>query len=276
MPWFERVAEGEGPGFFMPDEAPWIIHADLATMIGGIRALLVQALHPGSLAGVRDHSRYKDDPLGRLAGTIQWLTVTTFASKDSLLKEAERVKEMHKKVKGTYEDAQKETRKYHASRKDLLLWVHIAFTESFLRTHQAYSALEIPGGADAYIKLWGKSVAPLGLTDTPQSEEELLREIEAFKTQLTVSPVTREVIQWIHHPPLPFAARQAYKLLFQAAYLTLSQEQQEMIGIKTLPAWLVQPLTKGLLRSMKALLGEEDPLQDAAKERLARWEEKTT
>ena len=69
MPWLGAVAEGEGPGFFTPDDAPWVIHADLATMPGGVRALLLQALHPGSLAGVRDHSRYKDDPLGRLAGT---------------------------------------------------------------------------------------------------------------------------------------------------------------------------------------------------------------
>ena len=80
VPWLGAVADGEGPGLYMPDEAPWVIHADLATMAGGVRALLVQALHPGSLTGVKDHSRYKDDPLGRLAGTIQWLTVTLIDS----------------------------------------------------------------------------------------------------------------------------------------------------------------------------------------------------
>ena len=84
-PWLPQVAEGEGPGLFMPDEAPWVIHGDLATLVGGVRALLLQALHPGSLAGVRAHSRYKEDPLGRLAGTIQWLTLTTFASRESIL-----------------------------------------------------------------------------------------------------------------------------------------------------------------------------------------------
>jgi uncharacterized protein (DUF2236 family) len=62
----------------------------MATLVGGVRALLMQALHPGSLAGVRNHSRYQNDPLGRLAGTIQWLTVTTFAARESILREAGR------------------------------------------------------------------------------------------------------------------------------------------------------------------------------------------
>jgi uncharacterized protein (DUF2236 family) len=65
LPWLDAVAKGEGPGFFLPDEAPWIVHADMATLVGGVRALLMQAMHPGSLAGVREHSRYNDDPLGR-------------------------------------------------------------------------------------------------------------------------------------------------------------------------------------------------------------------
>ena len=270
VPWLEAVAEGEGPGYFMPEDAPWVIHAELATMAGGVRALLVQALHPGSLAGVRDHSRYKDDPLGRLAGTIQWLTVTTFASKDSLLKEAERIKSMHKKVKGTYTDAKSEKKSYSAYDQDLLLWVHIAFMESFLKCHQAYSSVPIPGGADAYVRLWGESVKPLGLKEAPTTEHELEEAMLHFESELTVSEDTRDVIQWIYKAPLPFPARLVYKLLFQAAYLTLSEKHQEMIGIKTLPAWLIQPATRFSLRCMKWMLGDEDPLQDAAKERLAR------
>ena len=77
-PWLGVVAEGEEAGYFVPTDAPWVVHADFGTLVGGIRALLMQALHPGSLTGVKNHSRYESDPLGRLAGTIRWLTVTTF------------------------------------------------------------------------------------------------------------------------------------------------------------------------------------------------------
>ena len=161
-PWLEVVAAGEGPGLYLPTDAPWVAHADLATLVGGVRALLMQALHPGSLAGVRSHSRYKDDPLGRLSGTIRWLTITTYGSHEAIANEANRVNRMHDRVKGDYQNASGQSTPYRAADPDLLRWVHIAFMDSFLRSHQSYSTRPLPGGADSYIRLWSKSVAPLG------------------------------------------------------------------------------------------------------------------
>lgn len=270
VPWLEAVAGGEGPGLFRPDEAPWVVHADMATLVGGIRALLMQALHPGSLAGVRQHSRYKEDPLGRLAGTIQWLTVTTFASRESVLREAGRVRGMHGKVRGAYRDADGRERDYRAADPELLLWVHIAFMESFLRTHQTYSAAPIPGGADAYVGLWARSVEPLGLESAPRDERELAEVMGHFEPQLTVNTDTREVIAFLRRPPLPLVSRLGYRLLFQAAYLTLAPRHREMIGLRAWPRSLVVPTTRFFLRALRWLIGPEDPLQDAARARLER------
>ena len=267
-PWFGAVAGGEGPGFFMPDEAPWIVHGNMATMVGGVRALLMQAMHPGSLAGVRQHSRYKTDPLGRLAGTIQWLTVTTYASRESILREASRVRAMHGKVRGSYIDAEGNERTYDASDPELLLWVHIAFMDSFLRCHQAYSPVPIPGGADAYIGLWARSVEPLGLETAPGDEAELLEQLGHFESQLTVSPDTREVMEWLRKPPLPPLARLVYRLLFQAALVTLPESYRKMTGYRTLPRGLIVPVTRVFLRFLRFAVGPDDPLQDAAIERL--------
>jgi uncharacterized protein (DUF2236 family) len=275
-PWLGAVAEGEGPGLFLPGDAPWVVHGDMATLVGGVRALLVQALHPGSLAGVRGHSRYKDDPLGRLAGTIQWLTVTTFASRESILREAARVRGMHGKVRGTYRDASGREREYSASDPELLRWVHIAFMDSFLRCHQAYSPVAIPGGADAYIRLWAHSVEPLGLDDPPKDEQELAADIERFQPQLTVRDDSREVIKWIRRPPLPPVARIVFRLLFQAAYLTLPDSYQKMIGLRAMPRWLVVPATRWLLRILRIAIGPENPIQDAAIARLNRQSSRTS
>lgn len=269
-PWLPQIAEGEGRGLFMPDEAPWIVHGDLATLVGGVRALLMQALHPGSLAGVYDHSRYKEDPLGRLAGTIQWLTVTTFASEGSIQREAKRVRAMHQRVRGHYCDAQGRERAYSAGDTELLEWVHIAFMESFLRCHQNYSARPIPGGADAYVRLWAKSVEPLGLESAPQSEAELEAAVERFLPQLMVSDATREVIHWLRRPPLPGVARTTYELLFHAAYVTLPPPLQEMIGIRSLPAGPLRGSTRVFLKMLRIAIGPHDPLQEAAIERLRR------
>ncbi len=76
---FERP-KGE-PGLFGPQSAIWQVHGDFTSMLcGGISALLLQMLHPLALAGVWDHSRFREDILGRLRRTSQFISATTFAT----------------------------------------------------------------------------------------------------------------------------------------------------------------------------------------------------
>ena len=269
-PWLGAVAEGDEAGLYLPNQAPWIVHADFATLVGGIRALLMQALHPGSLTGVRQHSRYEQDPLGRLAGTIRWLTVTTFGPNASNQAEANRVNRLHTRVKGEYQTSTGEQRRYQAADKDLLLWVHVAFMDSFLRAHQNYSKRPIPGGADDYIRLWAESVKPLGLETAPLSEAELLKTLKAFDDQLVVNENTREVFKWLKNPPLPTLAKPFYRLFYFAALATLPQSYREMIGEKALPLWFVKSQTTNILRFMRIAIGSESPIEDAAIARLRR------
>ncbi len=269
-PWLAIVAKGDEPGLYLPEQAPWIVHADFSTLVGGVRALLMQALHPGSLRGVSQHSRYEEDPLGRLSGTIRWLTVTTFGSMEAIQGEAGRVNRMHDRVSGDYTTAQGESRPYRAADPDLLLWVHVAFMDSFLRAHQNYSKKPIPGGADEYVRLWADSVKPLGLDSAPQSEAELLETLENFKPKLAVTEQTKSVIHWIKNAPLPLAAKPIYSLLFQSALASMPAEYKTMIGLRSLPLWFTRPVTTSLLRLMRIAIGPESPIEDAAKARLRR------
>jgi uncharacterized protein (DUF2236 family) len=269
-PWLKQVADGDEVGLYLPNQAPWIVHADFATLVGGIRALLMQALHPGSLTGVRQHSRYKDDPLGRLAGTIRWLTVTTFGPIQSNQKEADRVNRLHTRVKGEYQTSTGESRPYQAADKDLLLWVHVAFMDSFLRTHQNYSKRPIPGGADDYVRLWAASVKPLGLEVAPQNEDELLETLRGFDKDLVVTDDTRDVIKWIKNPPLPLLAKPFYRLFFYAALASMPQSYQALIGERALPLWFVKSQTTNILRAMRIAIGHESPIEEASIARLRR------
>jgi uncharacterized protein (DUF2236 family) len=269
-PWLGVVAEGDDIGLFAPTDAPWIIHRDFSTLVGGVRALLMQALHPGSLAGVAQHSRYEQDPLGRLSGTIRWLTVTTFGSVEAVQNEAGRVNRMHTKVSGQYQTAQGETSSYRAADPRLLLWVHIAFMESFLRAHQNYSKAPIPGGADAYVKLWGKSVAPLGLADVPASEADLNQLLDEFSEELVVTDKTRSVIKWIKNAPLPLLTKPVYKLLFYSAVASLDPRFRALIGIRSAPLWILRPITTNMLSLMRFAIGPESPIEDAALRRIER------
>lgn len=269
-PWLEAVAKGDDPGLFLPTDAPWIVHRDFATLVGGIRALLLQALHPGALGGVAQHSRYEEDPLGRLSGTIRWLTVTTFGSLSAVQNEASRVNRMHDRVKGKYETNDGQKINYRAADPDLLLWVHIAFMDSFLRAHQNYSRAKIPGGADSYIALWSRSVEPLGLSEVPMTEVELAQTLERFKPSLRVDAKAKSVIRWIRNAPLPKAAKPVYSLLFQAALASLPKELRKMIGMRSLPLWLLRPLVTNLLAFGRFAIGPDSPIEDAALARLSR------
>jgi uncharacterized protein (DUF2236 family) len=177
---------------------------------------------------------------------------------------------MHDRVTGEYETATGETRSYRAADKDLLLWVHVAFMDSFLRAHQNYSKRPIPGGADAYVKLWSKSVGPLGLEEVPMSEKELLATLDNFYPQLSVTDETKNVIRWIRKAPLPLLAKPVYVLLFHSALASLPGNYRSLIGIRGWPLWLTRPLTTTLLRVMRWAIGPESPIEDAAVKRLKR------
>jgi uncharacterized protein (DUF2236 family) len=267
-PWLVNVQSGEPEGLFTPNDEPWIVHANLTTLIGGIRALLMQALHPGSLAGVADHSRYEADPLGRLAGTTRWLTILTFGSHSAIAKESARVNGMHSRVIGNYVASDGEQKPYRAQDEDLLLWVHIAFTDSFLSTFQLYSGKHI--SADEYVRKWSKAVAPLGLTNAPQSAAELNATIEEFRTReiLDVNETTRKVVDFIKHPPLSRTARIAYWFLFQAALSSIPKQYREMLGLTAIPSKIVQPLATGFVALMRFAIGKRSPLEEAALKRM--------
>jgi len=276
-PWLDVVAAGDDAGLFLPADAPWIVHRDFGTLVGGIRALLMQALHPGALAGVSQHSRYSSDPLGRLSGTIRWLTVTTFGSSQAVAGEANRVNRLHTRVSGEFVDGRGQERAYHASNPDLLLWVHVAFMESFLVAHERYADAPIPcahepSGGDNYVKQWGCSVAPLGLSDVPKTRAEMDAVLDGFRDRgdLTVTDDTRRVIAFIRKPPLPALAKPIYALLFQAAVISLRPDFRAMHGIRTAPDWFVRVQTKVLLRALRVAVGPESPIEEAALNRLRR------
>ena len=267
-PWTADVADGQDFGLFAPSDAPWIVHADIATTVGGIRALLMQTLHPGSLAGVVQHSRYEEDVVGRLNGTIRWLTISTFGSRATLEREADRVRALHERVRGTFTTADGLSRDYRASDADLLQWVHVAFADSFLTVHQLYGRLAV--SADDYVRDWGAAIAPLGLRNAPDSAAGLRDTIKQFAPDLRVDERTRRVVRFVQRAPLPRGAKPAFRLLFWAAVDTLPDEVCVELGLRRPPRWLIRPATRLALRAMRIALGSTSPLEEAALSRITR------
>lgn len=267
--WVNTIAIGSGPGLFGPGSAVWQVHGCISTLVGGVRALLLQAAHPAPLSGVAEHSRYESDPLGRLAGTTRWLTVTTFAATEVIEKEAARVNAMHEQVKGDFRNKQGVEQSYKAKDPRFLLWVHCAFTDSFLKAHQALG-YPIDQGADAYVGQWSKSAIPLGLTKAPMSVAELEAALDDFRANdLATVARTAEVVRFILNPPFKGAGNFFYKIISNAAIATLDQHELTLLGLeKRSKIWL--KISRVALEAFLAILGPEAPAVQVARERVAK------
>ena len=270
-PWALALAEGDDAGYFGPDSAAWRVHASLPTVIGGVRALLMQAMHPAALAGVQQHSRYESDALGRLSGTAQWLTVVTFGDRAAADRECARVRGLHRRVVGQYA-TQTGPKPYAASDPDLLRWVHVAFTDSFLATHQVWGGA-IPGGPDAYVREWAIAGELVGVVDPPRSVAELEQQLRDFEPHLRGDAATRSTVDFIRDAPLPAAARPAYALLYSGAVSTIPERYRRVLGLPTVPLAVTKPLLATALRGLGLALGPHSPAERAARRRLSRLAE---
>lgn len=270
-PWVDQLAHGTDAGYFGPGSAAWAVHGALPTIVGGVRALLMQALHPGALAGVMQHSRYEQDALGRLAGTTQWLTVVTFGDRAAADRECARVRGMHRKVVGTY-DAADGPAPYAASDPDLLRWVHIAFTDSFLATHRVWGG-PIPGGEDAYVREWAKAGELVGVVDAPRSVAELQEQLDAYAPVLRGDEAAHRTVDFIRNVPVPLAARPAYSVLFAGAVSTMPADHREVLGLPRLPLAVTKPVVGALLGGLSLALGPASPSQRAAADRVSSLDE---
>ncbi|CAN5840351.1 oxygenase MpaB family protein [soil metagenome] len=219
---------GEDDLRWFPDGSPITrVHGDSAMFVAGLRALLLQSLHPLAMAGVAEHSDYRGDPWGRLARTSYFLAATTFGAGKVAEAAIARVRAVHERVQGSAADG----RAYSAGDPRLLCWVHVAEVDSFLRAHQRYGARPLdPDECDLYVAQTAKVGEALGATGVPRSQADLDEVLRDFRPELAGTPAAREAARFLLlQPPLPLTARVPYTLLGAAA-------------VSLLPVWARWPL----------------------------------
>lgn len=211
------------PGLFGPDAICWQVHGDFPSMlIGGISALMLQALHPLALAGVWDHSNFRNDMLGRLRRTGQFISGTTFGSTKDANWLIDKVRTIHLQVTGTAPDG----RPYAASDPDLLTWVHVAEVSNFLAAHLRYLNPALSrADQDRYYAETALIAERLGARNVPRSSVEVATYLENIRPQLLCDQRSREVLRILLDAPAPsWMAKPMGSLMMQA-------------GIDLLPLW---------------------------------------
>ncbi|MHA6695284.1 oxygenase MpaB family protein [Homoserinimonas sp. A520] len=269
-PWVDKIEHGDDAGYFGPGSAAWAVHGGLPTMVAGIRSLLLQALHPGAMAGVHDWSRYQEDALGRLSGTVKWLVTVTYADTELARAETARVERFHDRVRGTYVDNAGNERSYAASDPALLRWVHLVFADSFLACHQLWGG-PIPGGADQYVREWATAGDLLGVPNPPRSEAELRDGLDAYSGELRYDERVAEVVGFIRNPPLTRTMKPAYRIMFAGAVASLPRRYRAMLGLRR--TWLPSvTATRVMLGALQLVLGGISTSEEAARRRIERLE----
>lgn len=222
-----RIHQTPGPRWFGEDRPIRRVHGDASMFVGGLSALLLQSLHPLAMAGVAEHSDFRNDPWGRLARTSTFLAVTTFGTADDAQRAVDRVKGIHRRIHGTAPDG----RRYRASDPHLLEWVHIAEVDSFLRAHQLYGSAPLDqDGCDSYVADTARVAHALGVPDPPRTAAALKDKIASYRPELRGTAAAREAARFLLlTPPLPLLARAPYAALAATA-------------VEMLPSWARTPL----------------------------------
>jgi len=229
----DRIHLTPGERWFPPDAPIREVHADSSMFVGGLRALLLQSLHPLAMAGVAEHSDYRGDPWGRLQRTAYFLAATTFGAAEDAERAVARVRGIHRRVRGVTSGGVP----YSAADPHLLRWVHVAEVDSFLRAHQLYGARPLDrAGRDRYVADAAVVARRLGVVEPPTSVAELAAQLAAFRPELRSTPEARSAARFlVVRPPLPLVARGPYAALAAAAVASLPRWTRLPLRLPYLP-----------------------------------------
>ena len=190
-------------GFFGPDSVTWRIHGDPSYHLGGMRALMLQALHPVAMDGVATQSTgFKDDWWMRIMRTGQYMETAVFGTRTEARRMAARVRGLHRQLSGVEPTS---GRAYRVDDPDLLLWVHNCAVESMLTTARRAGVRLSDDDADAYVAEQVAFGVLVGVPEDtlPRSVAELDAYFEGIRPALAATPAAVTGIRDLFLPPMP-------------------------------------------------------------------------
>jgi uncharacterized protein (DUF2236 family) len=232
---FRRVERSTG--LLGPESVAWKVIGHPVSLVGGLRALIIQSLHPLAMAGVAQHSDYRHRALDRLRRTAYYVSATTFGDTEAAHAAARRVKNMHRKVRGTDPVTGKP---YSADDPVTQLWVHCVEWHSFLVVYRAYAGGLSEEDADRYI---AEGVRIAGLLDVPAdtvpaSVGEMREYFASVRHELRMSEYARDAIRFVINPPMTaelLPLQVPLRIVASAAVATVPRDLRRLAQIDRSP-----------------------------------------
>ena len=236
-----RTRPSTDPGLFGPDSVTWRIHGDPSMILGGFRALILQAVHPLVMAGFDDNSFFRGDPWGRLRRTGDWVSTVTYGTTDEAQAAGRRLRRLHARLAPGVEPESGQT--YRVNDPKLLLWVHSTEVESFLTTYRRSGGRLRRGDGDRYVAEMAASAKLVGIPAAmvPTTEADLADYYRSVRPELRVTAVALRNVLWGFAPPMPAwiryatPARPAWATLVGIAAALLPPWARRLYGLPGLP-----------------------------------------
>lgn len=222
-------------GLFGPGSVAWRLHSEPALLVGGLRALMLQALHPLAIAAVRDHSDYQSDVWGRFNRTSGYVASTIFGDTATAAQLSARVRRVHRRVTGV--DIVTGL-PYSADDPDLLLWIHTTLVDSFLAAYERYVGPLAAADGDRYVAEMVRQAELVGLRpdQVPATVAGNRAFIAGCDGVLQLTETAREAMETFLHPPLASHRRPWWWMTTRAAIAILPPRAVDLYGLRRLPA----------------------------------------
>jgi uncharacterized protein (DUF2236 family) len=189
-------------GLFGPDSVTWKLHREPILLLGGLRSLYLQALHPRAVAAVAQNSGYRSDAWGRLTRTSEYVGTVVYGDTPQVQAAASRLRRLHARMSAIDPSTGE---RFRIDEPDLLRWVHIAEVESFLSTARRAGLNLTDAEADQYYTEQLRAAELVGLdpSTVPATAAEVAAYLEAMRPSLGLTKDSAETALFLTVPPVP-------------------------------------------------------------------------
>ena len=190
-------------GLFGPGSVTWRVHEEPILMLGGIRALFLQALHPRAIAGVVQNSDYKTDPWGRLLRTIEYVGITIYGTTAEAQQAGRRVRAIHARMRASDPVTGEQ---FRIDDPELLRWVHVTEVDSYAQTARR-AGLALPDRD--WDRYWDEqrrraSLGGLDPATVPGSVDQAAAYFRQIRPRLRMTREAADTLLFLSLPPPPW------------------------------------------------------------------------